>query len=95
MPTTTHSARLLRLAAALVFAITLGTWLATGAHPGWTRTSATEMHHDAVTGIDFPVEHDTFVAGVEVLAAGFGFAAALGLSSLLVGRARPNAPANR
>jgi hypothetical protein len=37
------------------------------------------MHHDDVTGIDYPVHQPAFVAGVEVLA--IGVAAALGFAA--------------
>jgi hypothetical protein len=81
--------RFLRLIAVLLLAGTIAIWLATGAHRGWTRTSVTEMQHDAVTGIEFPVERDKFVAGVEFLAAGIGLAAALGLGSFILVRRNP------
>jgi hypothetical protein len=78
--------RILRLAGLLVFAAALALWAATGAHRGWTRTQATEMQRDEVTGIEYPVTHDRFVAGVEVPALGAGAAAVLLGASLLVGR---------
>jgi hypothetical protein len=79
--------RFLRLAAALVFLAVVALWAATGAHRGWTRTQVTEMQRDEITGIDYPVTRDRFVAGVEVLALGAGAAAALFAASFLVGRA--------
>ncbi len=78
--------RVLRLVALSTLVATGATWLATGAHWGWTRTSVTEMRHDDITGIDYPVTHPQFVAGVEVLAVGTGLALGLFAAALLVGR---------
>ncbi|MBE2213419.1 MAG: hypothetical protein IAE82_06075 [Opitutaceae bacterium] len=78
--------RILRLAAALAFVGAAGLWAATGAHRGWTKTQITEMQRDEITGIDYPVTRDGLVAGVDVVAAGAGLAAALLGVSLLVGR---------
>jgi hypothetical protein len=90
MQKTSHLTGLLRRAALFVVAATLVTWLATGAHWGWTRTSVTEMKHDEITGIDFPVERAQFIAGVEVLALGAGLGVALGAASFAFARrARP------
>lgn len=87
MKSTTRLQRGLRFTAVLIFAATAITWLATGAHRGWSRTSTVTMQRDEITGIDYPVEQANFVAGVEVLAAGVGLAVLLGGASLLV-RAR-------
>lgn len=64
--------RMLRPAAAVVLVAGLAVWAFTGAHVGWTQTSVVEIRRDDITGIDFPVRRDAFVAGVEVplLAAG-------------------------
>jgi hypothetical protein len=69
--------RSLRLAALASLVAVAGLWFATGAHRGWTQTSKVSFQHDEITGIDFPVREKTFVAGVEVLAAGLALAAAL------------------
>ncbi len=84
-PRATHA---LRLAAAVLFAGTVALWAATGAHRGWTQTSKVVLQQDEITGIDFPVHQKTFVAGVEVLAVGVAFAAALVTASLLTNRRR-------
>jgi hypothetical protein len=82
-PTTSLFSFALRGAAITALVITLGTWVATGSHVGWTQTSIVKIQHDEITGIDFPVRQDAFIAGVEVLAAGFAAASALaGLSFL-------------
>jgi hypothetical protein len=82
-PTTSLLSFALRGAAITALVITLGTWIATGSHVGWTQTTIVKIQHDEITGIDFPVRQDAFIAGVEVLAAGLAATAALaGLSFL-------------
>jgi len=88
MKTTTRLAFALRLAATIAFLAVIGLWAATGAHTGWTQTSKVVLQHDEITGIDFPVRQKTFVAGVEILAVGTGFAAVLAVASLLGNRRR-------
>lgn len=83
-PTTLRS--WLRRSAGLVILATFGTWFVTGSHFGWTRTRTLEMHHDEVTGIDYPVQRPTFVAGVEFPAAGIAAATTLLAASLLTAR---------
>ncbi len=79
----------LRAVAAAVLAAGVAAWLATGAHPGWTRTSTVTMQKDEVTGIDYPVRRDEFVAGIEVPLAATGAAGLLAALSLLP-RRRPS-----
>ncbi len=79
----------LRLAAAVVLLAGVATWLATGAHRGWSRTSAVTMQKDEITGIDYPVRRDEFVAGLEVPLAGLGAAGLLAALSLLARRRAP------
>lgn len=86
MQNTSRSTLALRTIAAVSLLSVLGVWAATGAHLGWTQTSKVTTQHDEVTGIDFPVREKTFVAGVEVLAVGTGFAAALAATSVFVQR---------
>lgn len=82
-PTTSLLSFALRGAAITALVITLGTWIATGSHTGFTQTSIVQMQHDEITGIDFPVHQDAFIAGVELLAVGVAGAIALaGLSFL-------------
>lgn len=73
----------LQLAALAVVLVTSVVWAANGAHFGWTQTSVVEMKIDEITGIEYPVRRDDFVAGVEVLGAGFLLAAALSAAGLL------------
>ena len=82
-PTTSILSFSLRAAALTAFAIALGTWAGTGAHLGWTQTSIVRVQHDEVTGIDYPVRQDAFVAGVEFLAVGVAASAALAGVSFL------------
>lgn len=86
MQNTSRSTFALRTISAVVLLAVLGLWAATGAHLGWTQTSKVTTQHDEVTGIDFPVREKTFVAGVEVLAVGVGFAAALATAGVFVQR---------
>lgn len=88
MQTTNRLSLALRITAAAVFLAAAGVWAATGAHLGWTQTSKVVVQHDEITGIDFPVRENTFVAGVEVLAAGAGFAAALAGASVFTNHRR-------
>ena len=76
----------LRITAASAALAVLILWIGTGAHRGWTQTSTVTIQRDEITGIDFPVRHDAFVAGIEILAAGFGFAALLAGASLFTHR---------
>ncbi len=78
----------LRSVSAAAFIAVLALWLATGAHRGWTQTSKVVVQHDEITGIDYPVREKTFVAGVEILAAGVGLAATLAGASIVADRRR-------
>ena len=68
---------LLQALAALVAAGAIATWLATGAHRGWTKTSVQKMTLDEITGIESPSYEKRFVAGVDFLGAALLGAAAL------------------
>jgi hypothetical protein len=82
-PTTSILSFGLRSAALTALVIGLGTWAGTGAHLGWTQTSTVTIQHDEITGIDYPVRQEAFVAGVEVLALGVAASAALAGASFL------------
>jgi hypothetical protein len=79
----TRRVRILQGLAALILFAGLVTWISTGAHRGWTQTSAVTMQHDEITGIDYPVRREVFVAGVEVPVAAAGLAGVLLLVTLL------------
>jgi hypothetical protein len=68
--------RALRLVALVIALLTLGLWLATGAHRGWTKTSVTVIEIEPVTGLENPVPKKQFVMGIELLGLGLGAAAA-------------------
>lgn len=67
----------LRILAVVIGVLTLGLWLVTGAHTGWTRTTVTVMKIDPVTELEYPETRNQFVAGVEVLGGGLLLAMAL------------------
>jgi hypothetical protein len=81
--------RLLAAASLFPLVAALALWVATGANVGWTKTSAVVMQHDEVTGIDYPVHHPAFVAGVEVLAIGVAVAMAVAAVGLVSRRFAP------
>jgi hypothetical protein len=73
----------LRITAAVLALLTLGSWLGTGAHRGWTKTSVTVIEIEPVTGLENPVQKKQFVMGIELLGAGLLAAAAAAGASLL------------
>ncbi len=72
------------ITAALVF------WVATGAHPGWTRTSEAVRTLDPVTGIEGITYEKKFVPGVDFLAGALAVGFVLGAISML--SRRPSRP---
>ncbi|HEY0946177.1 MAG TPA: hypothetical protein VGD81_12950 [Opitutaceae bacterium] len=88
MHTTTSLTFGLRAAAVTALLIALGVWFSTGAHTGWTQTSAVTMQRDDITGIDYPVRRNVFVAGIEVPLLGTAAATAFAGLSLLTQRRR-------
>jgi hypothetical protein len=75
--------RILQSLALLAAMAALVTWVATGAHRGWTQTSVAVKTVDEVTGIEGVSYEPRFVMGVELLGAALGGAAALGGLALL------------
>jgi len=73
----------LQALAAIVAIGAIATWLVTGAHRGWTKTSVQKMTLDEVTGIESPSYEKRFVAGVDFLGAALLGAGVLGGVSLL------------
>lgn len=69
----------LRRAALALSVLTVITWLATGAHRGWTQTSVPIEKVDEVTGLTWREYQKRFRPGVDFLAAG------LAASGLLAG----------
>jgi hypothetical protein len=90
MKTKPSLVRALRVFALIVLLAGLAVWTRSGARLGWTQTSVVTLQHDEITGIEFPVRHNAFVAGIEVpllaVAAAIG---AVGLSLLAQRRLAP------
>jgi thymidine phosphorylase len=82
--------RLLRVLALVLVVAALGSWLATGANRGWTKTSVPVRQTDDVTGITVDVYQKRFVPGVEVLGATLLGAAALYGASFLCRKCQTN-----
>lgn len=80
--------------AALIAIAALATWLATGAHRGWSKTSVQKMTVDEVTGIESPSYEKKFVAGVDFLGAALFAAAATAGVSLLIRKKQSNQTEN-
>lgn len=66
MKTKSSLVRALRVSALVILLAGLGLWVHSGARLGWTQTSVVTLQRDEITGIDFPVRRDAFVAGVDV-----------------------------
>ena len=77
------SKKILRISAALVIVLALGMWLATGANPGWTKTSVPVKRTDEVTGITVDDYQNRFVPGADFLGAAFPGSSFLAGASLL------------
>jgi hypothetical protein len=75
--------RSLQILALLFLLGTAGTWLATGANRGWTKTSVQVRTLDQVTGIEGITYQPKFLPGVDFLGAGVFAAIVLGGASLL------------
>ena len=76
-----------RILKAIALAIALGataTWLSTGAHRGWTKTSIERKSVDEVTGIEAITYEKGFIAGVDFLGAALLGAAVLAGVSIFV-----------
>ena len=78
------SKKILRISAALVIVLALGMWLATGANPGWTKTSVPVKTLDPVTGIEGISYESKFLPGVDFLGAAFAASALLAGASLFI-----------
>ena len=82
--------RALRVSALVILFAGLGIWARSGARLGWTQTSVVTVQRDEITGIDFPVRRNAFVAGIEVpLLATVVAIGAAGLSLLAQRRSIP------
>ncbi len=70
------------VALALALAAT-GTWLATGANRGWTKTSVPVKTVDEITGIEAVSYERRFLPGLEILGAALLGASLLAATSFL------------
>jgi hypothetical protein len=82
--------RSLQILALLVVLAAAGTWLATGANRGWTKTSVPVKTLDEVTGIEGISYQKKFLPGVDFLGAAFGGAALLAGASLFFRKTNNN-----
>ena len=80
----------LQTLALLVVLGAAGTWLATGANRGWTKTSVPVKTLDEVTGIEGITYQEKFLPGVDFLGAAFGGAALLAGASLFFRKPKNN-----
>lgn len=87
--------RILQILALLVVLAAAGTWLATGANRGWTKTSVPVKTLDEVTGIEGITYQKKFLPGVDFLAATFAGAAALAGASFFFRRPKTNNNQNK
>lgn len=92
MKTASRLPTLLRVTALFILVAGVGTWIAKGAHLGWTQTSVVTLQRDDITGIEYPVRRPGFVAGIEVPLAATAIALAFaGLGALTARRVRARA----
>ena len=61
--------RILQALALLIMLLAAGTWLVTGAHHGWTKTSVQKKTLDEVTGLEAISYERRFLAGLDFLGA--------------------------
>jgi hypothetical protein len=61
--------QMLRIVAAILIVAAFGSWLATGANRGWTKTSVPVKRTDEITGITVDDYQKRFVPGVDLLGA--------------------------
>ena len=86
--------KILQLLAVLVLVASGATWLATGAHVGWTKISRPNGTLDEVTGIVDQTPVPCFVAGVDFLGASAMVAGLLAGASLFFRNKKTNTTKN-
>ena len=75
--------QVLRIVAAMLIVAAFGSWLATGANRGWTKTSVPVKRTDEITGITVDDYQKRFVPGLDLLGAALlGSAVIFGASFL-------------
>ena len=75
--------RALRILALVIALAAAGTWLATGANRGWTKTSVAKKTVDEVTGLEGITYEKHFVPGLDLLGAALLGAGVLAGASLI------------
>ena len=78
--------QVLRYSALAVILAGVALWVSSGARLGWTQTSVVSLQTDEITGIEYPVRRDAFVAGIEVPLVALAVAGALAGASWVVRR---------
>jgi hypothetical protein len=84
----------LQILALLVALGAAGTWLATGANHGWTKTSVPVKTLDQVTGIEGISYQKKFLPGVDFLGVTLAGASLLAAASLFFRKHKPNIASN-
>jgi hypothetical protein len=84
--------RTLHILALAVVLGAVGTWLATGANRGWTKTTKPNGTLDEVTGIVDQTPVKSFQPGVDFLGAAFGGGALLAGASFFFRKPKTNQP---
>ena len=87
--------RILQMLAVLVLLAAGATWLATGAHVGWTKTSRPNGTMDEVTGIVDQTPVKCFVAGVDFLGGAAAVAVGLAGASFFFRKPKTNQPTHK
>ena len=72
-----------RLLALFILSTCLSWWWFSGADMGWTKTYVTIPATDEITGIQYEVNQEKFVPGVDFVAAGTGLSFAIFAASFL------------
>jgi hypothetical protein len=85
----------LQILAVLVVLAAGATWLVTGAHVGWTKTSRPNGTTDEVTGIVDQTPVKCFVAGVDFLGGAAAVASLLAGASFFFRKPKPNNNQNK
>lgn len=75
--------KILRIIALMLALAAAGAWFATGANPGWTKTSVPIKTIDEITGIEAIRYEQRFLPGLELLGAALLGASLLAAASFL------------
>ncbi len=78
--------RVLLILVVVIDIAVIGTWLALGAHPGWSMTQVPVKKIDPITEIEFTEYDQRFVPGVDFLGAGLVGSGALFAFGLILSK---------